>query len=269
MDRTIVVESSLAGGNNVSNQYGGMNGGAQPLDEGSLLVFQMQESPQQKAMVIPIGKVLEVFGPISKPLYTIRLPAPPSTASKTPSSTSSAFVNKTKKQKKGGKKAELVATESIIPNETEQEDKSNVPSTAVVTKEEVVEPSKMAVGDSVMAEPIALEESENDGIDARNKAVDSIDNIVKEEEETSPEKKTEKEETPVKPDHWASNGKYTLFLKSHAHTLVYYVKDGAKLIDTHAVIQNSGKGCGTFMFVLIFSTHYLTNLSKSFSTRLF
>eukprot|EP00980_Cylindrotheca_fusiformis_P008523 scaffold1807_cov140-Cylindrotheca_fusiformis.AAC.15 len=61
-DRTVVVESNPpVRGNSIS-----------PLDEGSLLVFQDLSSNS----LVPLGKVFEVFGPVSQPLYTIRLPTP-------------------------------------------------------------------------------------------------------------------------------------------------------------------------------------------------
>lgn len=59
-DRTIVVECTQKS----------------PLDEGSLLVIRVGED--EKLRLLPLGKVFEVFGPISRPLYTIRLPPPPS-----------------------------------------------------------------------------------------------------------------------------------------------------------------------------------------------
>lgn len=61
-DRTIVVESAATGG-------------AAPLDEGSLLVIQIEPDDENtKSQLVPLGKVFELFGPVSRPLYTIRLP---------------------------------------------------------------------------------------------------------------------------------------------------------------------------------------------------
>lgn len=69
-DRTIVVESAATGG-------------AAPLDEGSLLVIQIEPDDENtKSQLVPLGKVFELFGPVSRPLYTIRLP---STKDKRPS----------------------------------------------------------------------------------------------------------------------------------------------------------------------------------------
>ena len=53
-DRTVVVESAPD---------------ERPLDEGSLLVIRSNEKK-----LIPLGRVFEVFGPVTRPLYTIRLP---------------------------------------------------------------------------------------------------------------------------------------------------------------------------------------------------
>lgn len=70
-DRTVVVESNPpVGGSSAS-----------PLDEGNLLVLrpeQKQNSTGEIPKLIPLGRIFEVFGPVSRPLYTIRLPVPPS-----------------------------------------------------------------------------------------------------------------------------------------------------------------------------------------------
>jgi hypothetical protein len=62
-DRTIVVESEP---------------GKEPLDEGTLLVLRSEPTEEEeKPSLFPLGKVFEVFGPIRRPLYTVRLPPPP------------------------------------------------------------------------------------------------------------------------------------------------------------------------------------------------
>lgn len=66
-DRTIIVESAPRGGI------------VAPLDEGSLLVLQLATDPnsaQSNQTLIPLGRIFEVFGPVRKPLYTLRLPPP-------------------------------------------------------------------------------------------------------------------------------------------------------------------------------------------------
>jgi rRNA processing protein Gar1 len=59
-DRTIVVESTLSN----------------PLAEGSLLVLRVPN--EEDSRLIPLGKIFEIFGPVSRPFYTIRLPSSPS-----------------------------------------------------------------------------------------------------------------------------------------------------------------------------------------------
>jgi hypothetical protein len=65
-DRTVVVESNPP-----------VNGASlSPLDEGSLLV--LKDFSTSNNSLIPLGNIFEVFGPVTRPLYTIRLPATPS-----------------------------------------------------------------------------------------------------------------------------------------------------------------------------------------------
>ena len=86
-ERTIVVESDGSNNNNQNSMNNNL------LDDGSLLLLKMslQNKEDQndeewvkelkslsidndeEVVVIPLGKILEVFGPIFKPLYTVRL----------------------------------------------------------------------------------------------------------------------------------------------------------------------------------------------------
>jgi hypothetical protein len=47
------------------------------LDEGTLLVIQIP------TIILPLGKIFEVFGSVALPLYTLRLPPPPSNSTTT------------------------------------------------------------------------------------------------------------------------------------------------------------------------------------------
>ena len=84
-DRTIVVESIPDGGMAVPEHMVNTPGSLL-LDEGSLLLLKLVKNDEITAKivgdvaleaneicVIPLGKILEVFGPVSKPLYTMRL----------------------------------------------------------------------------------------------------------------------------------------------------------------------------------------------------
>ena len=61
-ERTIVIESVLQ---------------APPLEKGNLLVIQIP------TIILPLGKIFEVFGPVVLPLYTLCLPPPPSNSTTT------------------------------------------------------------------------------------------------------------------------------------------------------------------------------------------
>jgi len=84
-DRTIVVEScpeSGASSHIPTNQTQSLL-----LDEGSILLLKMSKHDEiltknqlgsialadNEVCVVPLGKILEVFGPVAKPLYTLRL----------------------------------------------------------------------------------------------------------------------------------------------------------------------------------------------------
>jgi hypothetical protein len=58
-ERTMVIQS----------QQGG-----ELLEEGSLLVFRVPSSEKGGENIVPLGRILEIFGPVSHPLYSIRLP---------------------------------------------------------------------------------------------------------------------------------------------------------------------------------------------------
>lgn len=169
-DRTIVVESV---------------GGARPLDEGSLLVvrFQNNDDYEQKSQLLSLGKIFEVFGPVSKPLYTIRLPSPKDRA----------------KKKQAPRKVEksMERDEDEISLDDDQ------------SSEHVEKGSDSASEDASAAE----------------NAVDgNVDSDAS--------------------DRWAPNGQYTKLLQTTERIQVYYISDVAKLLDTGAVIRNSGRGCG-------------------------
>lgn len=48
------------------------------LEEGTILVVctTLVDDPSSESKIIPLGRVLEVFGPVSQPLYSVRLPEP-------------------------------------------------------------------------------------------------------------------------------------------------------------------------------------------------
>lgn len=174
-DRTIVVESVATGG-------------AAPLDEGSLLVIRIENNEgdaKQKSQLIPLGKVFEVFGPVSRPLYTIRLPS---------------------------------AKDSKLAKRPEKEQKDN--------KDASVERD---------ADEISLDDDDVPQNDTTGAVADKSVGGVQYDKPA--EKNSES-------DPWTSEGKNTQLLKDTKRLPVYYIPDITKLLDTGAVIRNSGRGSG-------------------------
>ncbi|GFH58852.1 hypothetical protein CTEN210_15328 [Chaetoceros tenuissimus] len=86
-ERTIVVESNNLPTHGINAYVGAMNLQSSLLDEGSILLLKFVSNDEiiakqefgeislaeNEICVIPVGKILEVFGPVAKPLYTLRL----------------------------------------------------------------------------------------------------------------------------------------------------------------------------------------------------
>jgi rRNA processing protein Gar1 len=196
-DRTIVVESVATGG-------------SAPLDEGSLLVIRVQNEVDDKEMsrLMPLGKVFEVFGPVSRPLYTVRLPP-----------ANDKRVKKIEKETSAGVDRDA---DEISLNDEEPE----------------------VQGESREGEPVA-ESTSMEGEPSALKTVSSASNTGKEEQDGS--NKVDGTES----DPWAQKGKYTNILESTKGMPVYYIPDIAKLLDTGAVIRNSGRGCGEWLMSFV------------------
>lgn len=195
-DRTIVVQSVATGG-------------SAPLDEGSLLVLRVQNEGNDKetTRLMPLGKVFELFGPVSRPLYTIRLPS----AKKQPS-----------------KKVEKKTTECVDRDSDE-----------ISLNED---------------EPRECGESEEDAPVAENMLTEGEESVLNEVSSTSntdeKEQNGSREIKDTESDPWGPKGKYTNLLESTQRMPVYYIPDIATLLDTGAVIRNSGRGCGEYGVVV-------------------
>lgn len=177
-DRTIVVESVSNGRSSFA-----------ALDEGSLLVIRVQ-GETKKSRLISLGKIFEVFGPVSKPLYTIRLSLP---------------------------KDEKATTKPAAKD-------SNV--NASIDRD---------------ADEISLDDGESDEQEEDKAGENTADASPVAKDSPSV---AHKDSTTDDADPWATDGKYTKLLKSTERMPVYYISDIAKLLDTGAVIRNSGRGCG-------------------------
>ena len=211
-ERTIVVESSGVGNSMASR----------PLDEGSLLVIKTKDDGKS---IVPLGRVFEVFGPVRKPLYSIRLLSPKDLA-------------------KANRRP--IATHSEDKDEIDVDNDGEVAPVASVG--EVVESSDNApkyLRKSKLRSS-ATHGEKKDAIDIDNdeevapvdEGVDSSDSSAKAQVDSRKEI-----DLPPPDDPWSENGHHTKMLRENPKAEVFFIKDEAKLIDTHSVIKLSGKGC--------------------------
>ncbi len=255
-ERTIVVESD---GSNNNNQYPMYNFSTTNnlLDEGSLLLLKVvvgiknanehenhqwvkelsslstnenNDNGDEVAVVIPLGKVLEVFGPISKPLYTVRLLLSSST---------------------GPKRAPASAqTSASIPVATPGESK----------KEEQQQQQQ---------DNCSNEKGDNKGNNGGDKSdhgeqedqiKNNVENKEKEVEKESPSiiSGDGEESVTTVTDPWSEDGVLTKWLHENPKQEIYYATNQVKFVDTQSVVRNSRKGCGTFAFMICaFTTNYV------------
>jgi len=270
LDRTVVVESIT---NSPSSRLQQQATG--PLDEGSLLVIQKPDNTDDdkdafKTIWIPLGRIFEVFGPVSQPLYTIRLPSPSLNEKKKSSAKRS---SKNNSQKNNELKDHVQTRRGVVDSEegeakigTHQDDnetttvniKESNEENAPRDTEEKTELSneegelitngekasdheeKNYVIQSPSSRITIKETSENKDTPSDSLSLSSSSQIVKKSLPTQ-EKNDELEESVI--DQWAIDGEYAKFLSQNKDIQVYYIQDEAKLIDTGLVLRASGKGC--------------------------
>lgn len=196
MDRTIVVESV------VSN-------GSAPLDEGSLLVIRVPSEGDEKAnaRLLPLGKVFEVFGPVSRPLYTVRLPP--------------VTKGEAKKEIKTNDSVERDADEISLNDDDDTERGES--REAETTKGAISAEGEQYIATAVATSSNSDKEKKLDRNDEDNSAHDN------------------------ESDPWSPDGSYTKLLQSTQNMTVYYIPDITRQLDTGAIIRNSGRGCGKLM----------------------
>ena len=216
LDRTVVVES-LSNAPSSHNAIG-------PLDEGSLLVVKKAEEDdnETKTSWIPLGRIFEVFGPVSQPLYTIRLPAPPKEPKK---------ALKSSKMIPKKSETEIDSNEDKAKKGMDQNDKESSSETPPLTQPQTAGKLTNESVDADASSPNTVQEST---VTEENKNTDS---------ETMDETPTTNETEVPLPDPWAKDGEYAKFLSQNKDIDVFYIQDEAKMIDTGLVLRTSGKGC--------------------------
>lgn len=223
--RTIVVDCFIPPSLGDGNFHQDSN--SQTLDEGNMLVMLTKNresdgngtdgggglvatSLNDNGDAIPclqiLGKIMEVFGPVQRPLYAIRLPDPPK-------------AREEKKQEVKRVKDEVVEKEPADDQVGATSENEETGSTAT---EEAGVKGEEAAGSIVV-------KSEND--------------VNETSEEVGEPLNTEDDDVSVE-DLWSANGKMSVLVRSHTNAIVYCLKDQTKLIDTDQIIRISGKGCG-------------------------
>jgi hypothetical protein len=175
-ERVIVVESL---------SYGSRD---KPLGEGNVLLLSKNdvvdedittETSGNSDRFFPLGAICEVFGPVSRPLYTVQLPFPVC---------------------KSCSNGEKNTTALMIPQTVDQ--------------------------NTLSEDPILTTDSHNDICNKGQGATASVQ---------------EREEDP-----WSETGLHTLKLfqrRQHNLVPVYCERKRAVWVDTHAIIEQSGRGC--------------------------
>jgi rRNA processing protein Gar1 len=232
-DRTVVVESSASNPHGDAASF--VNERA-PLDEGTLLVLRAvpDGTPSADEQLIPLGRIFEVFGPVSQPLYTIRLPSKPVESKKKEQSKPAAAKSTRTIQDKG---TTVVSTGVVLP-ESSSPVKSDDKTSEHNKDSEEVETEGRPLDDA------AQEEKEDTTMVQEELAVSNTTSITVEPAAATSAESLAVSSPPEETDPWAPNGKYAKLLQQK-HTAVYYVRDEAKLIDTGFIMKMSRKGCGT------------------------
>jgi rRNA processing protein Gar1 len=229
--RTVVVDSFIPPSLLQTNHR---NVVSSPLGEGSMLVVisteRQCENDERKIVPITLnemddtmgcrvqilGKIIEIFGPIQRPFYAIRLPDPP--------------------------KSEVVS-EGVIaqdrPNHEASSDKEgrdskegtdfNPTSTGHTKNEEVAATNP---NDTLKCGVFNLSDT---------KYVTAAGALLPEDASYKPN--TDEKNSNVQEDPWSSDGKLSIMLKSFPSAAVYSLTNYSKLINTNEVMQISGKGC--------------------------
>jgi hypothetical protein len=259
--RTIVVDSFIPTSLfQTSQQCHRLNVVSTPLGEGSMLVvISGQKKGGDGGEIIPItlneiddtmmctvqvlGKIMEIFGPILRPFYAIRLSDPPKVKLVDEGLKAHDRSNHEANSNEDG--AASIGEEVDDSNpafsgymEEQQVAAANPTDTtatgAVVDVEEDV-PSPTDCGNLAQAGELITEET--------CKMAGTTDDMKSITGEKKNLLQNNSNDVKALEDPWSSDGKLSAMLKSFPSAVVYSIKNNAKLIDTNKVMQISGKGC--------------------------
>jgi hypothetical protein len=208
------------------------------LQEGSLLVLNRNDLDGAIAMdnipaILPLGKILEVFGPVSQPLYSIRLALP----------------TRLEKSQKGEHKVTEVVDQTGEKSLGEAANKEKIKSPDASSRGIEILSSTVPTatsGDKPVDEPVSASDAVSGGDDPDAVPVSVATKAF--EPETSVQRKADTTTVASQPmDPWSKNGAYTRLLIGCPKLPVYFLHDATgrttTVLDTAAVYRNSGRGC--------------------------
>lgn len=220
--RTVVVDSLIPSSsqNSLGNTNNNTTAMDNPLDEGSVMAILLTTNNNRNEVTISaslseansvqiLGKVVEVFGPVQRPLYVIRLPEPPKVESADRKAKVSGSANGKQSAKQSG-------------DEIESETKC---STAQIDEDTVAHDTKVTDGE--------IKDTD------REQALEGPTSSS-----TACEKRNISDLSTKVEDPWCIGGKVSTVLRNTPNAIVYSVVDHSTVINKDQIIKISGKGCG-------------------------
>lgn len=209
VDERIIVVESLSFHNN------------KPLDEGNKLLVSMKsidDEPGSSTSFLSLGTIYEIFGPVSRLLYIIRLPSPPL---KVISGTDSPLLIKDKGCE--------IQPKPTSDNGTNHTNDIQEVSTSIQSNDEKT---------NTIPPPIALDEikyPKAEGNTTTGSLTLEKNNLSFQETQNAHD------------DSWSDGGRFTKSIRQklaeNDKISVFSFSKDTVWVDTHAIIQQSGKGC--------------------------
>jgi hypothetical protein len=196
--------------------------------------------------IIQLGIILEIFGPVGQPLYSVRLPLPPQKEKKlVTKETAESNQRSTIEDVMVAANVNVkdVAIESLSSNEKASNAQATAKEEHVVHEQDIIitsfteEPVEHGQDIILTTEHKAASEALHNETDANDRQAVAVEEPMKPVVEIPPPQ--------ASIDPWCRNGEYTKILHSIPKLPVYYRNDlaSANALDTEAVIRNSGRGC--------------------------
>ena len=171
-------------------------------------------------IIIPLGMILEIFGPVGQPLYSVRLPLLPTTP----------VVDH--HHVKNTRSVEAHQTDT---NDTTTSNANN--NNSIETVVDHVENAGSVEGNHETTNDTTTSTNISTEIDAMKSSSSTVPPVESVDKET--------DRPPTLEDPWGHNGEYTRMIRAFPKLPVYYWDDptSTNVLDTAAVMRHSGRGC--------------------------